>query len=179
MRFCILLLSSGSVTSLQSSFLEEEEWCFEDDEEEPCFLELEEWWWWWWCFDEEEDPEGILPDVLVFVEEVPSVSVSEPSLDYLAGVAVSGWTMGTCELGLPGRDLLLLDFSWCWCTSKRVVCGGEGEICDGIGKSSRVRGGHVMAAETDWWLGEEAEQIFVCEIGVHDAASPLDLSNNK
>lgn len=60
MRFCIRLLSSGSVTSLQSSPLE---WCF--DEEELCFLELEDE---EWCFDD-EDPEGILVMVSFSVSE--------------------------------------------------------------------------------------------------------------
>lgn len=71
MRFCIRLLSSGSVTSLQSSPLE---WCFE--EEELCFLELEEE---EWCFDD-EDPEGILVMVVFF-------SVSESDLESSFGLS--------------------------------------------------------------------------------------------
>lgn len=71
MRFCILLLSSGSVTSLQSSLLV---WCLEEEEdEELCFLELDE----EWCFEDDDDPEGIL------VVRVISVSVSEPDLELL------------------------------------------------------------------------------------------------
>lgn len=59
------LLSSGSVTSDQSSLFER---CFDDEEEELCFLELEldE-----WCFDD-EGPDGMLAVVSC------SLSVSEP-----------------------------------------------------------------------------------------------------
>lgn len=115
MRFCIRLLSSGSVTSLQSSFFDddEDEWCFEEDPEELCFLELElEEECWWWCFDDEEDPDGIL----AVVEGGLSVSVSEPSLDSLRELCGSGWTSGVA-------NWVCLGVICCSSTSSGPACG--------------------------------------------------------